>query len=63
MNEENTAKDVLDQVLTAGNGRLVIGDQEVTSRIVENDHDEHFVQRKRRRRREGQENSSKKHQR
>lgn len=62
LHEENTAKNVLDQVLTAGNGRLVIGDQEVTSRIVENDNDEQYVRRKRRRR-EGQADSSKKHQR
>jgi hypothetical protein len=42
LNEANTAKDVLEKVLAAGNGKLVIGDNEVTSRIVENEEEIQF---------------------
>jgi len=42
LNEENTAKDVLEKVLAAGNGKLVIGDNEVTSRIVEGEEEAQF---------------------
>ncbi len=42
MNEANTAKDVLEKVLEAGNGRLIIGDNEVTSRIVEGEEEAQF---------------------
>jgi hypothetical protein len=42
LNEANTAKDVLEKVLTAENGKLVIGDNEVTSRIVEGEEEAKF---------------------
>jgi len=42
LNEENTAKDVLEKVLADGNGKLVIGDNEVTSRIVEGEEEAQF---------------------
>jgi lupus La protein len=42
LNEANTAKDVLEKVLAAGKGKLMIGDKEVTSRIVEGDEEAQF---------------------
>ncbi len=42
MNEANTAKDVLDKVLSAGNGKLSIGSNEVTSRVVEGEEEAQF---------------------
>lgn len=42
MNEANTAKDVLQKVLAAGSGKLVIADKEVTSRVVEGDEETQF---------------------
>jgi hypothetical protein len=42
LNEANTAKDVLEKVLAAENGKLVIGDNEVTSRIVEGEEEAQF---------------------
>jgi len=42
LNEANTAKDVLEKVLAAGNGKLMIGDKEVTSRIVEGEEEIQF---------------------
>jgi len=42
LNEANTAKDVLEKVLAAGNGKLIIGDKEVTSRVVEGEEEAQF---------------------
>jgi len=42
LNEANTAKDVLEKVLAAGNGKLVIGNTEVTTRIVEGEEEAKF---------------------
>ncbi|CAF0895332.1 unnamed protein product [Adineta ricciae] len=42
LNEANTAKDVLEKVLAAGNGKLVIGDKQVTSRVVEGEEEARF---------------------
>ena len=42
LNEANTAKDVLDKVLAAGDGKLIIGDNEVTTRIVEGEEEAEF---------------------
>ncbi|CAF0852962.1 unnamed protein product [Adineta steineri] len=42
LNEANTAKDVLEKVLAAGQGKLAIGDKEVTSRIVEGEEETQF---------------------
>ena len=42
LNEANTAKDVLEKVLAAGSGKLVIADKEVTSRVVEGDEETQF---------------------
>jgi hypothetical protein len=42
LNEANTAKDVLEKVLAAGKGKLMIGDKEVTSRVVEGDEEAQF---------------------
>jgi len=42
LNEANTAKDVLEKVLAAGKGKLVIGDKEVTSRLVEGEEEAQF---------------------
>ncbi|UJR33981.1 hypothetical protein I4U23_021397 [Adineta vaga] len=42
LNEANTAKDVLEKVLAAGEGKLVIADKEVISRVVEGDEETQF---------------------
>ncbi|CAF0756609.1 unnamed protein product [Adineta ricciae] len=42
LNEANTAKDVLQKVLAAAQGKLVIADKEVTSRVVEGDEETQF---------------------
>jgi len=42
LNEANTATDVLEKVLAAGNGQLVIGGKEVTSRVVEGEEEAQF---------------------
>ncbi|UJR13382.1 hypothetical protein I4U23_000398 [Adineta vaga] len=42
LNEANTAKDVLDKVLAAGNGKLVISDKEVNSRVIEGEEETQF---------------------
>jgi hypothetical protein len=42
LNEGNTAKDVLEKVLAAENGKLKIGDNEVTSRVVEGEEEAQF---------------------
>lgn len=42
LNEANTAKDVLEKVLAAAQGKLVIADKEVTSRVVEGDEEAQF---------------------
>jgi len=42
LNEANTAKDVLEKVLAAGQGKLVIGDKEVTTRVVEGEEEAQF---------------------
>lgn len=42
LNEANTAKDVLEKVLAAGNGKLVIDNKEVISRVVEGEEEVQF---------------------
>ncbi|CAF0734195.1 unnamed protein product [Rotaria sordida] len=42
LNEANTAKDVLEKVLAAGQGKLMIDDKEVICRIVEGDEEVQF---------------------
>lgn len=42
MNEANTAKDVLEKVLAADDGKLIIGDREIISRVVEGDEEIQF---------------------
>jgi hypothetical protein len=42
LNEGNTAKDVLEKVLAAENGKLKIGNNEVTSRVVEGEEETQF---------------------
>lgn len=42
MNEANTAKDVLDKVLAEDQGKLRIGDREITSRVIEGDEEKQF---------------------
>lgn len=42
LNEANTAKDVLEKVLAAGDGKLVINNKEVKSRIVEGEEEDKF---------------------
>lgn len=42
MNEANTAKDVLEKVLAAGDGKLVINNKEVTCRVVEGEEEDKF---------------------
>jgi len=42
LNEANTAKDVLEKVLAAGSGKLVVADKEVTSRVVEGEEEAQF---------------------
>lgn len=42
MNEANTAKDVLEKVLAAGSGKLVINGKEVTHRLVEGEEEAKF---------------------
>lgn len=42
MNEANTAKDVLEKVLAADDGKLIIGDREIISRVVEGDEEMQF---------------------
>lgn len=42
LNEANTAKDVLEKVLAAGDGKLVINNKEVTCRVVEGEEEDKF---------------------
>lgn len=42
LNAANTAKEVLDKVLEAGQGKLVIADKEVTARLVEGEEEAQF---------------------
>jgi lupus La protein len=42
LNVANTAKDVLEKVLSTGGGKLVIADKEVTSRVVEGEEEAQF---------------------
>jgi hypothetical protein len=42
LNEANTAKDVLEKVLAAGQGKLTIANKDVTSRVVEGDEEAQF---------------------
>lgn len=42
LNVADTAKEVLDKVLEAGKGKLVIADKEVTARLVEGDEEAQF---------------------
>ncbi|CAF1447226.1 unnamed protein product [Adineta steineri] len=42
LNEANTAKDVLEKVLEAGNGKLTIGSNDVTSRVIEGEEETQF---------------------
>jgi hypothetical protein len=42
LNETNTAKDVLEKVLAAENGKLIIGDKEVTTRLVQGEEEVQF---------------------
>ena len=42
MNEANTAKDVLEKVLAADDGKLIIGDREIISRVVDGEEETQF---------------------
>jgi len=42
LNAANTAKDVLEKVLATGNGKLIVADKEVTSRVVEGEEEAVF---------------------
>lgn len=42
LNEENTAKDVLEKVLAVDDGKLIIEDREIISRVVEGDEETRF---------------------
>jgi len=42
LNEANTAKDVLEKVLAAGQGKLMIGNKEISSRVVEGEEEAQF---------------------